>query len=313
MKILSIVVPVVNINENLNILFDSLSKWKDSRIEIVIVNQTQKKLDQSLIDFISPINVIDYLTEHIFSAAIARNTGANIASGKYIFFMDDDAILHSNYENLTELIQLLDEGTLDLIAVQRGEMINGSYSTHWPGNPPYLDFYNFPRYIIEWNLIVKKSFFLIDLGGFPEVGVGSKHSALSGEAFVLIAKGIEKKMNSKLLASIKVSHPGLFEKAKSLKTILGYSYGAGYAVSIIMKKQSKKIWFYWILRIVISAFKDLYEKDRNILTLEKINEKHYRLALARCKIQGFIDGAKNKYPKEQFWLNTQAEKVKKLK
>jgi glycosyltransferase involved in cell wall biosynthesis len=297
---LSLIVPTLDQNV-LSVLINSISELKSSKIELIVINQSRKSLTPNLIGMIN-IPCVDFLVDKL-PAASARNLGASLASGEYVFFLDDDAVFYSNEEALEDLLLELYSGP-DVLVVQRGEVVNCVYISHWPTDTT-LNLRNFSRFAIEWNLILKKSIFN-KLGGFPEIGTGSHHAALSGEAFVLMSKIIGAKIPIILWPDVKIAHPGLFEKSKPLIVALGYWYGAGYAVGLSLAS-FRLIWkVYWISRILAALLKDLlFRKNELIPTLEKVSELKYSFILAKCRLYGFLDAIMHKSPRPLNWLDAQ--------
>ncbi len=312
--LLSIVVPVVNPQTYLKGLLDSIQQLDSERIEIIFINQSQQKISD-LYDY-SSINVkfTDRLTGGMIPASKARNLGASIATGSYLLFLDDDAYFYPSIDSfkITELFTYLSTDAPDLVLLQRGETVENNYKTHWPSlKNVKINYKNFSNYAIEWNFLIKKQLFE-SLGGFIDIGPGSNHACLCGEAFVLFSKIIDVETYSiKLYPDIQIAHPGLFAKVVSLKNALAYYYATGYAVGTGLEYFKFTHKLYWSLRLVISAFYDLFMRDiREMIPIqESINDSTYRYALAKCKLIGFIDSLQRKQPKPKDWLDLEDAKI----
>ncbi|MEH1983297.1 MAG: glycosyltransferase family A protein [Nostoc sp.] len=306
--LLSLIVPVVKPELFLEKLFISLSNLKHEQIELVLINQSGKEID--LLRKILNIKLVEYVRNRVIPAAEARNLGASLASGKYLFFLDDDAVVYSPSTSIEQLIiNLLNSP--DVVIVQRGELnINNNYVSHWPDNTIKVNYRNFPRIVIEWNLIIKRELFL-ELGGFCNVGTGCHHAALSGEAFVLFAKIISHTKKIELFPQILVAHPSLFATVKPTKSSLGYAYGNGYAVGTALKYFSYTIKTYWLVRFLVSTlFYDiLRSKKEYTIVNEDVNYLKYRFAIFKCKIFGFIDSIFQKEPRTLNWLLKETNQV----
>jgi glycosyltransferase involved in cell wall biosynthesis len=304
--LLSLIVPVVKPELFLEKLFISLSNLKHEQIELVLINQSGKEID--ILRKILNIELVEYVRNSVIPAAEARNLGASLASGEYLFFLDDDAFIYSNIISLEELIISLSNGP-NLLVPQRGEVIDGCYISHWPQNTSKITYRNFSRFIIEWNLIIKKELFL-QLGGFNDMGPGSHHACQCGEAFVLTSKIIVTGQSIKLCPNIKVAHPGLFEKAKNTKNALGYAYATGFAIGIGLNYFNFIAKIYWINRGIFSAFYELLRHSKNqIKLIENVNLFIYRLAILKCKILGLIDAVTKSKPRSLIWLDAEAKKI----
>ncbi len=141
-----------------------------------------------------------YLTESKQGASFARNTGAEVAKGQWLCFMDDDAIANSNYvENIIKHIKTKPE------AIGFGGRIIPKYI---PSAPEWMSYYvsslvgNFDyaptacafengKYPLESNMIVKKDIY-DSIGGF--------NTQLPGVVGTLRIGGEGKELFYKLLA-----------------------------------------------------------------------------------------------------------------
>jgi len=121
-----------------------------------------------------PEGAFTYLTESKQGASFARNTGAPIAKGDWLCFMDDDAVATSNYvENIIKHIETKPA------AIGFGGRIIPKYI---PSEPKWMSYYvsslvgNFDyapiacafapgKYPLESNMIVKKDIY-DSIGGF---------------------------------------------------------------------------------------------------------------------------------------------------
>jgi len=306
--LLSIVIPVVTPQEHLPALFASCHGFPCHNVEFVVVNQSGQKLPNSVADY-NEFTITDHLADRLQPAATARNIGAHIANGKYLFFMDDDAVFHSGPRAFEELLNLL-ELDIDAVIAQRGEIKANQYITHWPRGADSITLRNFSRLVIEWNVIIKKTIFF-ELGCFPNIGTGSPHAALSGEVFVLFARFLCGQHRFELLPSLQVAHPSLFTKPKKCKTALGYSYGAGYAVGLSFPFFSPFWKIYWALRILLAAFLDLYGRNHEqVILIDAVYNIFFRFFLFKYRISGFIDCVRGRLPMSSVILERDASLIK---
>lgn len=147
-----------------------------------------------------PNGIFTYITETKQGASFARNTGAAVAKGQWLCFMDDDAVATPNYvENILKHIETKPE------AVGFGGRIIPKYI---PAEPKWMSYYvsslvgNFDyaptacafengKYPLESNMIVKKEVYEA-IGGF--------NTALPGVVGTLRIGGEGKELFYKILA-----------------------------------------------------------------------------------------------------------------
>lgn len=95
----SVIIPVYNTDKYLSYCLDSLIKQTIKKIEIICVNDCSSDKSREIIKEYSlkdkRIILIDNKIKH--GAGISRNIGLNIARGEYVFFMDSDDYISSNF------------------------------------------------------------------------------------------------------------------------------------------------------------------------------------------------------------------------
>ena len=92
--LLSIIVPVYNVEKYLPICIESVLKQYCSGVEVVLVNDGSK--DKSLFiceDFVSKYEFISLVNQTNKGLSEARNTGIRNAKGEYLLFLDSDDYL----------------------------------------------------------------------------------------------------------------------------------------------------------------------------------------------------------------------------
>jgi glycosyltransferase involved in cell wall biosynthesis len=184
---------------------DSLYQQTASKnnFEVIVVdNNSTDGTEQVVSKWISenPEGYFHYSTETNQGASYARNTGAQLAKGEWLCFMDDDAIATPSYiENIIKHIHAKPE------AIGFGGRIIPKYI---PSEPIWMSYYvsslvgNFDyaptscafengKYPIESNMIVKKDIYE-SIGGF--------NTALPGVVGTLRIGGEGKELFYKILA-----------------------------------------------------------------------------------------------------------------
>lgn len=140
MKLLSIIVPVYNVEKYLSKCLDSLlaQDISISDYEIIVINDgsTDKSLSiaESYRESFSNIRVISQINKGLGGA---RNTGIKASKGKYLFFVDSDDLIKKN--SLKLLLEFMEFKKLDALRFnheainEEGEIIpknkNATYNT----------------------------------------------------------------------------------------------------------------------------------------------------------------------------------------
>ena len=105
-ELISIIVPVYNVENYLKRCLDSIIKQSYSNLEIILINDGSKDNSEKIcLEYAKKDNRIKYFKKENGGAASARNLGLKKASGKYIGFVDSDDMIHEDmfkvlYENL---------------------------------------------------------------------------------------------------------------------------------------------------------------------------------------------------------------------
>lgn len=100
--LISVIVPVYNVEKYLGRCIDSLINQTHSNLEIILINDGSTDSSGKICDDFAKIdNRIKVIHQHNKGQGFSRNIGLNIASGDYIGFVDsDDAISIYMYEVL---------------------------------------------------------------------------------------------------------------------------------------------------------------------------------------------------------------------
>ncbi|MCU4566597.1 glycosyltransferase family 2 protein [Acinetobacter radioresistens] len=123
-KILSLIIPVYNVEKYIEECINSVIIQLDNRIEIIIINDgtpdnSIKIIEDCLKDL--PQNLQDcfiILNQENQGQSAARNRALDIVSGEYVGFVDSDDILDKNY--IQELFNIIDSFNPDLISIRGG-------------------------------------------------------------------------------------------------------------------------------------------------------------------------------------------------
>lgn len=111
---ISVIIPVFNTEKYLDEAVGSILKQSLKEIEIIAVDDGSTDSSHTILDKIarsdSRVTVISQKNQ---GQSVARNRGISIASGKYIYFMDSDDILHENA--LEECFDKCEKESLDMV------------------------------------------------------------------------------------------------------------------------------------------------------------------------------------------------------
>lgn len=113
MKMVSIVVPIYNVEEYLPKCLDSLIGQTYKNIELILINDGST--DHSLKiaeEYAEKYRQIKLVTQRNGGLSKARNTGMNLATGEYLCFVDSDDWLE--LDTIQEIVSLMDIDDLDL-------------------------------------------------------------------------------------------------------------------------------------------------------------------------------------------------------
>ena len=112
--LISVIVPVYNVESYVSQTIDSLIHQSLKDIEIICINDgsTDRSLDVLKTKYSNSSKVRIY-TQNNQGLSAARNNGARLAKGKYIYFIDSDGLLED--KALETLYNKLDANKLDVL------------------------------------------------------------------------------------------------------------------------------------------------------------------------------------------------------
>lgn len=112
--LISVIIPVYNVEEYLEECIDSVLKQTYKEIEIIAINDGSTDNSLKILEnYASKIDRLKIITQENLGQSVARNVGINKANGTYIYFLDsDDYIMPETFE---QLINAMEEHNLDLI------------------------------------------------------------------------------------------------------------------------------------------------------------------------------------------------------
>ena len=167
--LLSVVIPVYNVENYLRKCLDSIINQKNIELEIICVDDgsTDNSLD-ILKEYAQKYDFITVITQKNLMAGVARNNGLKFASGEYVHFLDSDDWLNENvYEKIFSVAQCKD---VNLILCsyttynQTTHEVKGDYFFSKMGTNMFNRVMNFEKNsrfllnapVVPWNKIIKR-------------------------------------------------------------------------------------------------------------------------------------------------------------
>ena len=115
--LISIIIPIYNVEKYLNRCLDSVMKQSFQDIEIILVNDGSTDNSDNIIKSYLFDERIKYIYQKNKGLSEARNTGLNIASGEYVLFLDSDDSIEPN--TCYELSQVIERFEVDIVVFGR--------------------------------------------------------------------------------------------------------------------------------------------------------------------------------------------------
>ena len=297
-KIISIIVCTLNAKKTRK-LMSNLKAYNSKKIELIVVNQSKFIIKNEY------PKLIEINLNKPVGASKARNLGAKIATGKFLWFLDDDCEI--SFSSIDKIIDTLEhESKLDLLILSR-EYVNskGTKFIYLKNLRGYIK--NYRRVILnttEWNFLINKIAFL-KIKGFPLIGVGSNHRAQSGECFGIMCKLIKIRPIVFLESNAKVTHPS-YSNRKEFNIVKSYHYGTGYVIGAIAPILGFNDLLFWSIRHIIGTlFFPIRKSDSTLMPinnksdLKHFNEFKTKLILSRQRLLGYLNGLLDYYYKNQ--------------
>lgn len=151
-KLVSIIVPVYNVEQYLKDCLDSILQQSYPNIEIIIINDgSTDGSKKAVLPFLSDKRV-KYIEQENKGLSGARNTGLKSALGKYIVFVDSDDYIEKNM--LKEIVFLMETHHLDLVRFNADSFVDGLNESLIENN------YDFSHRLEENKLYQEESLYL---------------------------------------------------------------------------------------------------------------------------------------------------------
>lgn len=178
----SVIIPIYNTENYLREALDCICNQTLQELEIILINDGSTDSSQSIIEEYAQKDIrIRYSVQPNQGQGVARNNGLQLATGKYIYFMDSDDILDT--DALSQCYQLCEQDKLDIVCFDAETLIEDSNyagiyhycrkgiideTKLWTG----LDFLNYELernvfYVTPWLFFINRIFLQRHFDGFP--------------------------------------------------------------------------------------------------------------------------------------------------
>lgn len=246
------VIATVSRTIELQYLLDSIKAQSVKDYEIIVVDQNKDDRVKSICNNVAQLN---YIHSERRGLSLARNLGIKKATGNYIIFPDDDAILSNNFLEIADNIIHIFTTTSIFSGLVLTLDKQVPFSRYMNYESEELTYRNYNKFMSTTMIIHKEVFNKI--GGFDEeMGLGTKWGGSEETEILLRAlkAGIKAYYSSSLIAYHPVADSSLLTWRQAIKK--GYSYGKGRGA--LYGKLNRSFGFSWILNEwIISLMKSI--------------------------------------------------------
>lgn len=220
----TIIIPTLGRSTEIYSCLDSINNFGNKIFEVIIVDQNCSSLIDEAVDAFKSKFKILHCKVYFKGASKARNYAAEMASGEYLFFMDDDAELFPN--SLELAIGLIERKNADVVFGKCVDRTGLKSVLNFEDQPGFLSLKKHGNMFVESTMLVKKVVFLkyqFDEG----LGVGTFHGAEEGYDIVL--RMLNDGVTLFYDPSVRVYHPQKITNYSESDIKRVFSYRCGYA------------------------------------------------------------------------------------
>lgn len=135
-KLLSIIVPVYNVEKYIGECLDSIIDQRYQNIEIILIDDGSQDASGGICDdYALRDERIKVIHKKNAGVSNARNDGLKFATGEYITFVDPDDVVHRDI--YTRLVEALEDNCVDACCCAYRNWIEGKYITSTPNEGTY--------------------------------------------------------------------------------------------------------------------------------------------------------------------------------
>lgn len=165
MPLVSIVIPVYNVEEYLAQCIESILGQTYHNYELILVNDGSKDSSGKICeDYRNKDGRIRLIHKKNGGLSDARNAGMEIAKGLYITFVDSDDFIHKDY--LKEMVSFAVDNNVDIVQAEWSHFTKdlGTYERHnlkiSTGEEAFVDMLHFRNiHMMAWNKLYRRSLF----------------------------------------------------------------------------------------------------------------------------------------------------------
>lgn len=150
-NLLSVIIPVYNVEHYLERCIDSITNQTYKRLEIILINDGSTDNSRAIcLNYSKEDNRIILIDQENGGSSLARNKGLDVATGDVIAFIDSDDYIE--LEMFEKMLYLLDKHNLDVIEIAPNNL--GMEQT-------YDDSFTIEDTITATQRIIKKTYFSV--------------------------------------------------------------------------------------------------------------------------------------------------------
>ncbi|MGO9139572.1 MAG: glycosyltransferase family 2 protein [Syntrophales bacterium] len=244
--LISIIIPTIGRSTELDALLHSITCSTHKRYEVIVIDQDQARMADDIVLKYTDLLPIKHIKVDFIGAARARNYGAILAKGQYLFFPDDDSEIFP--ETLSLSVEVLKRTHADVLF---GKCVDRKLADSvgiFSDKSGYLSLKHHEKMFIEATMFIKAetfSEFLFD----ESFGVGTFYGA--EEAYDLILRMLHKHVIIFYTPEVKIYHPQkVINHFDSSEIRRVFSYRCGFAHLCIKHKLYQK-YYMRFLKVIL--------------------------------------------------------------
>jgi glycosyltransferase involved in cell wall biosynthesis len=244
--LISIIIPTIGRSTQLDALLHSITNSTYKYYEVIVIDQNSSSIAEDVA--LKYKNIIPIIHQKVDSlgAARARNYGAKLANGQYLFFPDDDSEMFP--ETLALSVEVLKRTRADVLF---GKCVDRKLADSvgiFSDKSGYLSLKHHEKMFIEATMFIKAETFS-EFSFDESFGVGTFYGA--EEAYDLVLRMLYKNVIIFYDSTIKIYHPQkVINHFDSSEIRRVFSYRCGFAHLCIKHKLYQK-YYTRLLKVIL--------------------------------------------------------------